>query len=300
MKNKRRHQLKDNKNDIRKNINISQPIIIRQTFFNGKSYDLLLILEQNNKTYAIFIQIGLNKNGIQINKYLKNLKVHYNQYLEGINTLINHKIDALGFMLIFDYEYQKNLKENNNQSEGIGFCIKNNIDFLIYKNYKLVKNLDDNEPINNIQVTEKTLIFIDDQEKVKIIDIIREKFGEICKNISLSLNLETKFPLNKEEKDLVLEYIKKNFKSEYNELDFAFNIGENFTQFKDFGIIDSENFSQINIFINKNLKFFSYNNKIFKISKKKIVEFDKSKANSRESSKYNWDLYFLKKKRKFD
>jgi hypothetical protein len=119
-------------------------------------------------------------------------------------------------MLIFDYEHQKILKENNNESEGIGFCIKNNIDFLI-----------------------------------------------------LSQNLNAKFPLKEEEKDLVLKYIQENFKTEYDELNFAFNVGENFTEFKDFGFIDSENFGQINIFTNKSLKYFSYNNKIFKISKKK-------------------------------
>ena len=293
-------ELKDNIKDIRKDVNISQPIIIRQTVSNGKYYDIILILKQGSKIYAIFVQIGLNKKGSQINTYLKNFLFYRDKYKKGIETLIDNQIDSLGFMLIFDYEHQKVLQESHNETDGFNFCICNNIDFLIYQNFKFFKNLNDKQPIKSIQVTDTTLILKEKEENnISKIDFIKNKFAEICKDISLSEKLSPKIPLLEDEKALILDFMKHNFKTDYNMLNFAFNITENFRGFRDFGIIDFDNFSQINIFINKNSKFFCYNNEIFKISMGKIEKIEENRINS-SKAKYNWDLYFLKRKRKFN
>ena len=73
--------------------------------------------------------------------------------------------------------------------------------------------------------------------------------------------------------------------------------------FGNFGIIDSDNFDQINIFIRKkrekNEIYFGYNNKVFKISGDNIVEVGKKEINS-NIEQYNWDRYLLNKKRKID
>ena len=50
-----------------------KPIIIRQTKFQGKYYDLLLIIPKSEKNFAIFIQIGLNKEKMDIITNYNNL-----------------------------------------------------------------------------------------------------------------------------------------------------------------------------------------------------------------------------------
>ena len=146
-------ELKNNK-EIKNNLISSEPIIIRQTIFEGKFYDFLLIINQNGKKCAIFFQIGINKTGNQINYYINNLIKNSEKYKLGIENLINNKIDSLGFMLIFDYEYQKKFNQKNNiKSEGIGFCDNNNIDYLIYKDFQLFKTMEDILPIDHIEIT---------------------------------------------------------------------------------------------------------------------------------------------------
>jgi len=285
------YHLKDNK-DVNINLTPLKPIIIRQTIFKGKFYDLLLILEQNGKTYAIFIQIGLDKTGNEINAYIKNIRDHHEEYIRGIGTLINHEIDSLGFLLIFDYSHQKKLQDKNNLSNGAGFCLINDIDFLIYHNFKLFKNIDDSNPINSIEVTNKTLIFSNEQEKDKsIINKIKIGFVSLCKNISIQEKQSPTIFLTEKEKKMVINFIKNEYSKEYSELDFMFNIVPD--KFSNFGMIDYDNFGQINVYKIKKTKYISYNNQICKISNSKIVKVD-----NKDIKFDNWDLYFLNKKRK--
>ena len=285
------YHLKDNK-DVRANLTFSEPIIIRQTIFKGKYYDLLLILEQKGKMYAIFIQIGLNKTGKEINTYINNIVDHGEKYIEGIRDLINHKIDSLGFMLIFDYSHQKKLQEKNNRSNGVGFCLVNDIDFLIFHNFNLFKNIDDSNPINFIEITDKTLVFSNEQEvENPIIKKIRNRFAEMCKEISQEEKQNPTIFLSQKEQTMILNFIKVEYDKEYSELDFILNIIPDNSS--NFGIIESNNFGQINIYKHKKTKFLSYNNQIYKITGSKI-----EKANEKDIKFDNWDLYFLKKKRK--
>ena len=264
--------LKYNKNEIRNDLNIEKPIIIRQKLFKGKYYDLLLILNINNKIYAIFIQIGLSKKGYEINKYLKNLMKNEKNYKEEIKNLINHNIDEIGFLLIFDYNHQKTLLEKNNKSDGVGFCDENEIDFLIYKDFNLFKNVYDKDSIKSFDVTEKTLInkYINDNEITNEIDVIKN-------------NSEPLYPLNEIEKSLIFNYIK----NDYDELIFLFSI-KNFK-----GNFISNKLKQINVFNDENNKHFCYNNEIFKITNNQL-----KKIKNRKEKNYNLDIYFLNKKTK--
>ena len=272
--------LKNNKNDIRNDLDIQYPIIIRQKIFKGKYYDLLFILKIKNKIYAIFIQIGLNKKGNDINNYLKNLIDNEKKYKEGIKTLINHNIDEIGFLLIFDYNHQKTLLEKNNKSDGIGFCDKNEIDFLIYKDFNLFKKVNDIEPIKSFDVTEKTLIIndINDNESIK-------SFNKIFGDKSKENNSEPLYPLSENEKSLIFNYIK----NDYDELVFLFSI----KNINEKGRFISNKLEQINVFNDDNNKYFCYNNEIFKITNNqlKIIKNRKEKNN-------DLDIYFLNKKTK--
>ena len=295
------YELKDNIKDKRMNVNNSFPIIIRQTLCKAKYYDLLLILNQNNKKYAIFIQIGLSKTGFEINPYFANLTHYYNDYKKGIENLIDHQIDSIGFMLIFDYTHQKKLQENNNKSDGFIYCMINNIDFLILKNYKFYKNLEDDTQINSFKIENRTLLFPEEEKNINSdLDLIKKKFSDICLDMFLFRDKKPIIPISTHIKSKILNYINQQFGVDYNGLNFAFNVSMAHEGFGDFGIIDSDNFDQINIFMckikEKNEIYFGYNNRIFKISSSKILEVD----NKPNENKYNWDRYFLKKKRKND
>ena len=296
------YALKNNINDYQENIQISNPIIIRQTIFKGKYYDLLLVIEQNGKKYALFIQIGLNKTGIEINTYLNNLTKYSEQYVNGIKKLLKLEKEKqeinIGFLLIFDYEHQKKILEKKSKSSGVGYCLEKNIDFLIYKDFKLFKNIEDINPIKSIEITDKTLIFEYEEKKMNSnIDIIREKFTELCNTISLDENTNQIISLTEKEKISILNYIKNEYNQEFSDLDFSINIAEDLEGFSNFGIIDTNNFNAVNIFYNETSKYFSYNNIYHKITGEKITKIDINKINDSEK-KYNWDRYFLQNKRK--
>ena len=282
-------KLKNNKNNIGNDINIKKPIIIRQKNFNGKYYDLLFILNINDKIYAIFIQIGLSKKGKDINNYLKNLIDDEKNYKEGIKTLINHNIDEIGFLLIFNYKHQNDLLEKNNKSDGVGFCEKYDIDFLIYKDFNLFKNVNDIESIKSFEVTKKTLIkndITDENEITSEIDS-KKKFYKLISDISRYNNSEPLYPLNEKEKKLFFKHIKNN----YDELNFLFSL----KNYNEKGRIIPNNFEQINVFKDKEDKYFYYNEKIFKITDNKLEIIKK-----RKNKNNNMDIYFLNKKIKRD
>ena len=132
------YKLKNNHKDKNNNLDISKPIIIRNTLFKSKYYDLLLIISQNDKIYAIFIQIGLNEDNNQISSSYKNISENIEKYKNGIETLLNHSIDLIGFIVIFDYYHQKNYLKQIKKSNIVGYCLDNNIDFLLYKDGNII------------------------------------------------------------------------------------------------------------------------------------------------------------------
>ena len=278
-------KLKNNKNNIGNDINIKKPIIIRQKNFNGKYYDLLFILNINDKIYAIFIQIGLSKKGKDINNYLKNLIDDEKNYKEGIKTLINHNIDEIGFLLIFNYKHQNDLLGKNNKSDGVGFCENNDIDFLIYKDFNLFKNVNDIESIKSFEVTKKTLIYNDIDDENEITSEIDSK-KNFCKLYRYN-NSEPLYPLNEKEKSLIFKYIK----NKYDELKFLFSL----KNYNEKGRIIPNNSEQINVFKDKEDKYLYYNEKIFKITDNKVEIIKKRKKKNNDM-----DIYFLNKKTKRD
>ena len=278
-----------------KMVDPEKPIIIRQKDQGGKFYDLLLILRNEGKNYAIFIQIGLTKRGTDINRYLVNLTKNDKNYKNGITKLINCPIESIGFLLIFEYEHQKELIKENKKAEGYVFCKENKIEYLIYKNFQLFKNIDDNEPINSFNVKKNLLIYEDIEENNNFsMNMVIEGFSKLFRDLSAKNNSKSIKPLSDVEKSKILSFIKKNYNTDYDELDFAFTIIDDEGNGNyDFGRINNNNFYQIYVFIDKNAKYFSYNNNMYKLSSNKI---EKSKKMYFEN-KLNWDIYFLKKKR---
>ena len=86
----------------------------------------MLIINNNEKAYAIFIKIGLNKNKYDIEKYYNNLIKYHDDYIKGIKNLLNIEINEIGFLIIFDNDKQILFKKYN-KTQRIGYCNENKI-----------------------------------------------------------------------------------------------------------------------------------------------------------------------------
>jgi len=291
-------QLKMEIDKKKKNINIEEPIIIKQYNFSGKYYDLLLILTKSNKKYAIFIQIGLNKTGKEINTYFNNLCFYEEEYIKGISEFIGHQIDEIGFLLIFEDQHQKEVLDSNKKNEGILYCKNRKIDYLIYKNFQLFKEVNDSSPIISFDVRENALIRGTELPKGfeinTIIDSISKFFEDLASNQN-NIKLEPKFPIEKKEKSAILNFIKNNYNLEYEELNYGLTILDEKKEINEYGLINSNIFNHINVFFNKTEKYFCYNNQTFKIAGENIKKVEAKEK--KDKDEFNWDVYFLRKKR---
>ena len=273
----------------------SSPIIIRQTQMNGKYYDLLIITNYNEERIGIFIQIGVNKSRSEINTYYNNLVKFNNDYIRGINYLVNEKIKELGFLLIFDYDKQILINENS-ISKGYKYCKSVNIAYLIYKNFHLFEDLNSENPITKIDA-KKTLIF---EEIISSgLDSFKDDYRESCKNL-IKEKREPSIKLFEHEIKNAIEFINKKYNKKFNDYEFVTNMGENLKDFINFGFF-SEDSDQLSFIVDGNepqRKYISYNNEMFKIKKNnKIVKMNNSDKKS--IGNMTWDLYLLNKKRKY-
>jgi len=269
-----------------------KPIIIRQTKFQGKYYDLLLIMPSNGKYYAIFIQIGLNKDKIEISSYYNNLIKNYENYKDGINYLINEQIEDLGFLLIFDYDRQKILNKKKSNNEGVKYCIDQDIAFLVYKEFQLYNDLDSKEPINSINIKES---LISDEIEDQFIDLLQFNYNKICHEKAS----EKKSPiitLNDDEENKIINFINNQYGESFDSLQFIDNLGKNLKSCINLGIFGEK---QISVIKEKNddKKYISFNNEIFRINADNIKQIeDKDKYNKKKHNLV-MDLYYLQKKR---
>ena len=291
----------DLKNNDDKSLNVEegQPIIIRQKDFVGKYYDVLIIINYKGQNYAIFIQIGLSKKGTDINTYFQNLISNSEKYKNGVGKLINNKIDELGFLLIFDYSKQITLRNKNNNCDGVGFCLQNNIEFLICKNFKLYYDLDSQNSINSFIITEQMKIH--EKTSLSIVETIKNKFINLCNKISFERKCSPKVNLTDEEKNKIITYANKIYSEQYTNLDFSINYDEESKNFEAFSILDNDkSFGIINIFQENKTKYLCLNNELLKFNEKKISKVKKEEKNSLNNKGKCWDVYFLQKKRKIE
>ena len=142
-----------------------------------------------------------------------------------------------------------------------------------------------------------TLIYVEIKKENKYnIDMIINKFSEFFKDLATKQDSEPIIPLMDEEKSIILDFIKNKYKTNYEEFDFGFTIIDKEKKGPcDFGRINYNNFNQINVFINKTNRYFYFNNELFKIANGKIEKIEENNI----EEKFNWDVYFLKKKRTF-
>ena len=286
--------IKDYSTDTNNIIEDDKPIIIRQTQFGGKYYDLLLIMKNaNEKRVGIFIQIGTSKDNSDIIKYYNNIAINYDGYKEGIRHLIQRDIDFLGFMLIFDYDKQKILKEKNIYSEGIGFCLESNIYFLLYKNFQLYEDLDSKYPITSINI-DKSLVT--EEKEIQGIDLFKETYLQCCREMADKNELPT-IKIDKPLEKIIIDFINNKYNKHFDDLNFIINLGNNIEGKLNFGYL-WDIFDQLKINRKGKNKYISYKNDIFKIKKNNIIEI--ANENEKElflKTTYESDLYFLQKKR---
>ena len=270
-------------------------VIIRQSQFNGRYYDLLLIINIGKKRYAIFIQIGLSKKGFEIVKYFNNLSKFYIDYKKGIKKLIGVNINQIGFLLIFEYGKQIILKNENSKSQGTEFCKENNITYLIYKDFKLYPDLDSQNSITSINSININNTLILDEIGTPAIDIFKNNYIDMCEKM-ISEKYEPYISLDKDEKNKIIECINKKYTAKFNNLQFITNMGKKVEGFLDFGFFCNE-FEQINIIETDNDKFMEYKKNIWKINNCKLVKIKDSEINKIKGEAKEYDLYLLEKKR---
>ena len=270
-------------------------VIIRQSQFNGRYYDLLLIINIGKKRYAIFIQIGLSKKGFEIVKYFNNLSKFYIDYKKGIKKLIGVNINQIGFLLIFEYGKQIILKNENSKSQGTEFCKENNITYLIYKDFKLYPDLDSQNSITSINSININNTLILDEIGTPAIDIFKNNYIDMCEKM-ISEKYEPYISLDKDEKNKIIECINKKYTAKFNNLQFITNMGKKVEGFLDFGFFCNE-FEQINIIETDNDKCMEYKKNIWKINNCKLVKIKDSEINKIKGEAKEYDLYLLEKKR---
>ena len=158
------------------------------------------------------MQIGLNKKGIDIEQDYNNIFKYNDNYIKGIKNLINVEVNEIGFLLIFDYERQVILKKNNNKTQGVGYCEKENIAYIIYKDFQLYDNLESKDPITNITSIDldNTLVF--KEIKIPALDIFKNNYMDLCRSM-ISENNTPCISIEEEEKEQIIKYINRKYKS---------------------------------------------------------------------------------------
>ena len=106
--------------DCPENILVSQD-------FNGKNYDLLFIIKIQGIDFAIFVQIGVDKDYLYINKLRNDLNDNYINYINNLNYSFKRQISYITLLFIFD---EKNQLSKINQKCGTKICENLNIDYL--------------------------------------------------------------------------------------------------------------------------------------------------------------------------
>ena len=157
------------------NIQKNKPIIITQTNYKGKNYDLLILIPlENSENYvAIFIQIGLNKKKADIIKLVDDISNNGNRYKNGIQKYLDINIKDIYLNFIFDKETQQNNIENGINSCGSNYCLSQNIIFYLFslEDYQLYK-------LNNDMSYEKTSFYEYKTEEKNILGNKRMKFSK--------------------------------------------------------------------------------------------------------------------------
>ena len=276
------------------NIDKNNIIIIKQNNFNRKFYDLVLIVNVEEKKIAIFIKIGINITSYEINKYYNNLIRYRDEYKSGIEFLIKDKIDALGFLLIFDYDKQISLK--NRENDGVGYCSKNKIAYLIYKDFQLFDSLNSEKPVIVTSIDAKKTIVIK-ALKFDVLVLLKNSLKENLEKM-IDLKLEPYVSIDDSQKKQIIEYINGEYNQNFDDLEFVTNLGLLIKGKINLGNLIND--FALNIIEGYNHdKYFSYNNNIFKINKKnKIGELTPIEEYTFSKKEAAWDLYLLAKKRK--
>ena len=276
------------------NVEKNNIITIRQNNFNGKYYDLVLIVNDEEKKIAIFIKIGINITSYEINKYYNNLIRYLNEYKSGIGFLIKDKIDALGLLFIFDYDKQLSLK--NKENEGVGYCSKNKIVYLIYRDFKLFDSLNSDKPVNVTSIDAKKTIVIKALKYDGLIllkNSLKENFEKM-----IDIKLEPFISIDDSQKKQIIKFINGEYNQNFDDLEFVTNLGVLIKGNINLGNLIND--FVLNIIEGYNHdKYFSYNNNMYKINKKNIIdELTPIEEYTFSKKQAAWDLYLLAKKRK--
>ena len=98
---------------------------------NNQNCDLLMIIKIENIDYAIFVQIGVDKDYSYINNLKMDLNYNYEKYIYNLNFTYKRKISYISLLFIFDEKIQMSkIHIIDKNSCGSKICELLNIDYL--------------------------------------------------------------------------------------------------------------------------------------------------------------------------
>lgn len=274
-------------------------ILVTQDFF-GENYDLLAIITIQKIDYAIFIQIGVDKDETKIKKISEELSYNYEKYIKHLNYSFKKNITYVNLLFIFDEKNQESkIHKLSGKSCGSKICENLGIDYLWYSL--------EQDQLFSVKFSQK--IF---NKKFPITEYIPNKFL-LHKKEGVQNSTEEKFiDLNYEIKPL-LKLTEVQEKSIQNsifdnllESKYSFNkyLGKNFqllfpsTKIREYvPLIKEGKFPYVHIFSSDN------KNKFFLLVSELLIylDFDENKIfqtdfEKIESPYVSWDIYELKEK----
>ena len=186
---------------LEQNIIINKPILITQSNFRGKFYDLIILIPiTNTENYeAIFVQIGLNKKKDEIKILQEDIAKNHNKYRKGLEKYLNIKITNIYLNFIFYKQTQED--KSSEYDSGSIYCLNNNIQFHLFslEDFELYQIKD-----NDFHF-EKTSIFEYKFEEKNVLGKKRDKlFDDIFENLVRVFS---------EEERNILEKMNKNIKN---------------------------------------------------------------------------------------
>ena len=219
-------------NKIQKNFDKKMPIIITQKNYQGKNYDLLILIPNtiSNSYKAYFIQIGVDKTKEQITEIRQDLNENESEYEEGIKKYIDCDISKIELVFIFDIDTQI-YSYSKSDFSGAKFCIVNKIIFFLFSIEDLrlygtfnmevffVHDIFEKIKIEKIKYGKKRTYneskgdfsFLSTEEIYLINNFIND---DISNNYQIFDCNDTKIQdLNKHEKNTIYIYYKKNKKN---------------------------------------------------------------------------------------
>ena len=184
-------------------ININKNILFYQTNSNAPFYDFSVLLKDKDDNYILkTFQAFINKTEEEIKKIdCDKIKYDLSYYIEKVNRALNIKIKGFTLGIILSKNRFDKKKEDKSVKNIKNFCLKNNYEFILY-------DIDENK----FFVDESRIKDQYDIKEIKSLEEIKTNYFKPIKIFKDGCKVYQKFYIEKIEKSLYQNHLKKIFK----------------------------------------------------------------------------------------